>query len=225
MKNQRYLLCTFVLVSIMLSQCTAPEVQPSAFEIHPAFQIELAAAEPLVIDPVDMEFDENGQAYVLEMPGYPLRDEESRIVQLTDQDNDGRFDQRKVFATDLRFATSLLPYDGGVLVAAPPDLLFLKDTDKDGVADQRETLMSGFADDNLQHNFNGLTYGIDNWIYAANGGNGGRPYFIGKEEKKISIRGVDFRFNLKTKVIEIVGASSGGFEIAMDNYGRLFETH
>ncbi|MEO1216690.1 MAG: PVC-type heme-binding CxxCH protein [Bacteroidota bacterium] len=198
---------------------------PQGFEIHPDFRLEAVATEPLVFDPVDMEFDERGEAYVLEMPGYPLRDEESRLIHLIDENGDGIYDKRELYADSLFLASSFMPYRGGMLVASPPHLLFLKDEDGDGAADKKEILMEGFRVGNLQHNYNGLTYGLDNWIYAANGGNSGKPFFTGQEEKAIEMRGEDFRFDLDRKILERVGESSGGFELAFDNWGRMYETH
>ncbi|MCB0850818.1 MAG: dehydrogenase, partial [Bacteroidetes bacterium] len=198
---------------------------PSGFEINPDFQLELVAAEPLVLDPVDLEFDEAGRAYVIEMPGYPLSDEESRLVLLEDKDQDGIYDQRTVFADKLGVASSIMPYRQGILVASPPHLLFLKDTNGDHIADQREILMEGFDVGNLQHNYNGLTYGLDNWIYAATGGNSGAPYFVGHPESKLPLRDQDFRFDIERKILERVGRSSGGFEMALDHWGRMYGTH
>ncbi|MEZ4989921.1 MAG: c-type cytochrome [Saprospiraceae bacterium] len=198
---------------------------PDGFEIHPEFSLELVASEPLVVDPVAMQFDEYGRAFVLEMPGYPLHDEQSRLIMLEDRDGDGRFDHREVFADSLEMASSFLPYRGGMLVAAPPDLLFLKDTDNDNRSDQREVIMSGFSTGNLQHNYNGLNYGLDNWIYAANGGNSGKPYFVRDTNSRLDLRGDDFRFTVEPLQLERVGESSGGFGLAFDHWGHQFETH
>lgn len=198
---------------------------PPGFEIHPDFRLDLVAAEPLVFDPVDMEFDENGRAFVLEMPGYPLRDEDSRLVLLIDENDDGFYDRRHVYADDLGVASSFLPYNDGMLVAAPPKLVWLKDIDGDDIADERIALMDGFSAGNLQHNFNGLTYGLDNWIYAANGGNSGQPFFIETPAEKRPLRGEDFRFRIEEKILERVGESSGGFELAFDHWGHMYETH
>lgn len=195
------------------------------FQIDPQFNLHLAAAEPLVFDPVDMEFDEHGDAYVLEMPGYPLSDRDSRLILLRDDDEDGLFDERIVYADSLGVASSFLPYQDGMLIAAPPNLLWLKDNDGDKRADERQVILSGFAVDNLQHNFNGLTYGLDNWIYAANGGNDGEPYFISQPEAKVKLNGGDVKFNLATQQLERFGESSGGFELTFDQWGRLFENH
>lgn len=129
--------CTFYLFFLLaFSACQekGPAIPnaPEGFEIHPDFKLEAVAIEPLIFDPVDMEFDERGEAYVLEMPGYPLRDEESRLIHLIDEDSDGVFDKREVFADSLFLASSFMPYKGGMLVASPPHLLFLKDENGDG---------------------------------------------------------------------------------------------
>lgn len=211
---------------LLLAACQSNERDtPPGFEIHPEFQLELAAAEPMVFDPVDLEFDARGRAFVLEMPGYPLRDEDSRLILLKDEDGDGRYDRRHIYADTLGVASSFMPYRGGMLVAAPPKLIWLRDQDGDDVADQRIALMNGFSAGNLQHNFNGLSYGLDNWIYAANGGNSGQPFFVNKPEEKIDMRGDDFRFRLEGEQLERVGKSSGGFELAFDQWGRMYETH
>lgn len=195
------------------------------FQIEPGFTLERIAAEPLIKDPVDLEFNERGEAMVLEMPGYPFEDRQSRLLVLQDKNQDGIYDGSTVFAEGLQLANSFLPYQKGVLVAAPPYLLYLHDDDQNNVADQVDTLMGGFSTGNLQHNYNALTYGLDNWIYAANGGNDGKPYWWGDTSSTLDLRGQDFRFHLETRTLERLGESSGGFGLGMDEYGRLFETH
>lgn len=224
MNKDSYLIISLL---IFLASCQQKVIDSTleGFEIDPVFDITLVAAEPLVFDPVDMEFDEHGDAYVLEMPGYPFSDSDSRLILLKDNDNDGIFDERIVFADSLGIATSFMPYKGGMLVAAPPDLVWLKDKNADGKADERQVILTGFAVDNLQHNYNGLTYGLDNWIYAANGGNDGEPYFVNQVETKINLRGGDLKFHIPSQRLERFGESSGGFEFTFDQWGRLFENH
>ena len=213
-------------LALFLLTCRSDRQQTdNNFQIHPDFKIELVASEPLVMDPVDMEFDHHGAAYVLEMPGYPLSEDQSRIILLEDLDGDGVFDKRTLFSDSLTVATSLKTYQGGFLVAAPPDLLFISDTDGDKRADLRQVVMSGFTVDNTQHNFNGLTYGLDNWIYGANGGNSGSVFWTGREESPISLMYHDFRLKIEDQNFELTGTTSGGFELAMDNWGHIFGTH
>jgi putative membrane-bound dehydrogenase-like protein len=207
------------------AQAVSPDEALTTFELHPAMQIELVAYEPLITDPVDMEFDEQGRAYALEMPGYPFPTEAGRVVLLTDTDGDGIFDKRTVFAENFPVADSLMPYRGGLLVASPPDIIFVKDTTGDGVADHREVLLGGFANKNTQHNIGGLQYGLDNWVHGGNGGNGGKPYWPETPNEKLSLGWNDFRIDFERKKFEITGRSSGGFELAIDDWGHTFGTH
>ncbi len=221
------LLCYSFLITFVLCSCQekASEQTPDSFEIEDGFDLRLVAAEPLIRDPVDLEFNERGDALVLEMPGYPYEDRQSRLLVLKDNNADGTYDESIVFAEKLQLANSIMPYRKGVMVAAPPYLLFIRDEDQDYSPDVIDTLMGGFSTGNLQHNYNGLTLGPDGWIYAANGGNDGKPYWWGDSTSAMDLRGQDFRFNLDTRVMERLGESSGGFELAMDPFGRIFETH
>lgn len=221
-----------MLLSLTVTICMAvpPEEALSTFELHPDFKIELVANEPAIIDPVDMEFDAQGRMFVMEMPGYPFPGRSGNIVLLEDKDDDRVYESRKVFATGFDVATSLLAYEGGFLVASPPDILFLKDTDGDDVADVREVVLTGFTVDNQQHNINGLTLGLDNWIYIANGGNSGIVHFADTPDEKVAMRFDDLRFKWSSRedqprALEKFGRSSGGFGITHDNYGRWFSTH
>lgn len=215
---------TFIMMALVVMACST-QPAPPGFQLEAGFRLQLVASEPVIKDPVDFEFNEHGEAMILEMPGYPFEDQQSRIVILKDGDHDGVYESSQVFAEGLQLATSFLPYKKGVLVAAPPYLLHVKDLNGDQKADAVDTLMGGFSTGNLQHNYNGLTYGLDNWIYAANGGNSGQPYWWNDTTSRMDLRGDDFRIHLETKTIERIGESSGGFGLAMDEWGHVFETH
>ena len=114
---------------------------------------EIAAAEPQVIDPIAFCFDSAGDLYVVESPGYPHsgkglpESKLGRIVRLRDADQDGRFEQRTVFAQDFVFPNGIVPWNGGFFVTAAPNILYLKDTDGNGHADQRRVVLTGFNTD------------------------------------------------------------------------------
>jgi len=224
MQYRYFLFALASMLSTAHADAPDPEALLTSFVLHPDFELTLVASEPVVFDPVDIVFDELGRPFVVEMPGYPFK-EDGRIVMLGDADGDGSYETRNVFAEGVGQADSLLPFQGGFLVASPPALLFLKDTDGDGTADSRETLLRGFATGNPQHNYNGLSHGLDNWIYAANGGNGGAAHWPESRKEKTNLRDDDFRIDLRGKRIETVGSSTGGFEIALDAWGRYFATH
>ncbi|MCH7825722.1 MAG: hypothetical protein IH849_13050 [Acidobacteria bacterium] len=192
-------------------------------------RLELAASEPAVVDPIGVTFDADGRMYVVEMGDYPSRPEGSpplgRVKLLVDGDLDGYYETWTLFADGLQYPTSALPWRDGLLVTQPPDILFLRDTDGDGVADTREALLSGFPVGNTQHNINGLIWGLDNWVYAANGGNHGSGHPAGSPDDAVSIRGMDFRFRPDTRELETSYETSGGHGIAFDAWGRMFGTH
>src|SRR5688572_26728286 len=125
----------------------------ATFEIEPGFRIELVAIEPLVADPVAMEIDEYGRMYVVEMHGYPLDLSGSgKVMLLTDTNGDGRMDKSTVFAEGLKLPTGIMRWKKGVLVTDPPSVLYLEDTNGDGRADVKNTMLTGFAVSNPQHN-------------------------------------------------------------------------
>jgi hypothetical protein len=111
------------LLALLLSNSFNDPSTPEGFQIENGFSLEKVASEPLIIDPVDLEFNENGDAMVLEMPGYPFGKKQSRILILKDKNQDGVYDTSMVYAENLRLANSFMPYKKGVLVAAPPYLL------------------------------------------------------------------------------------------------------
>ena len=156
----------------------SPESALETFELAPGFDIEVFVAEPLIRDPVAMEVDEDGRIFVVEMGGYPLNTEPiGRIRLLLDQDGDGLPDESRVFADGLVLPTGVMRWKKGILVTAAPDLIYLEDSDGDGQADVRKTVLTGFAFANPQHTVNLPIYGLDNWIYLAHEGSFGAVIF------------------------------------------------
>lgn len=148
----------------------SPELQKALadFELADGFTVELVAAEPLIADPVAMEIDENGRLFVVEMHGYPLDLAGSgKVKMLTDTNGDGYPDKSTVFADKLVLPTGIMRWKNGFIVTDAPDVLYLEDTDGDGKADIRKSMLTGFALSNPQHNLNTPVLGLDNWIYLG----------------------------------------------------------
>ena len=147
--------------------------------------MELVAAEPLVQSPVAAAFDDDGNLYVAEMRDYPYKPRPGKtplgtVRLLRDTDGDGRFDAeprlRRRPALGRRASRR---WKGGVFVAAPPDIWYLKDTDGDHRADVRRKVFTGFGTQNQQAMLNNLTWGLDHKIYGVDVGQrrrrSGRP--------------------------------------------------
>src|SRR5579872_5894631 len=122
--------------------------------------------------------------YVVEMSDYPVAETGGKIKQLVDRDVDGVYETAQVFADGLKFPNGALPWKGGLLVTCAPDILFLKDNDGDGRADERKVILTGFAEGNQQLRMNGLFWGLDNWVYGANGRSGGTIRRPGERPEK-----------------------------------------
>src|SRR6185295_9591112 len=119
----------------------------NTFQLRKGFRLELVAAEPLVTDPIAIAFDEDGRLFVVEMKDYPDGGQQpfGQITRLEDKDGDGRFENSTVFAKGLRWPSAIHCYAGGILVGSVPDLIYYKDTDDDGVADEKEVVLTGWG--------------------------------------------------------------------------------
>ncbi|MER3415097.1 MAG: dehydrogenase [Gemmataceae bacterium] len=174
----------------------------------PGYEVELVAAEPLVVDPVAIHWGPDGRLWVCEMHDYPEGIDGKyapggRIRLLEDTDGDGRWDRATLFADRLPFPTGLLPWQQGVLICAAPDILYAEDADADGRAERIEKVYSGFATHNYQARVNSLEYGLDGWIYGACGLFGGatiRSYASGGSVFALGDR--DFRIRPADGAIE-----------------------
>ncbi|MEO7415294.1 MAG: c-type cytochrome [Opitutaceae bacterium] len=189
----------------------SPQEEAATFKLAPGYRAELVAAEPLLGDPVAMQFAPDGRLWVIEMRGYmPNVDgvgesEPVGIISvLTDTDGDGRFDQRSVFADKLVMPRAIALVADGVLIAEPPRLWFLRDTNGDGKADEKTEIANDYGPvDNPEHSANGLLRAMDNWIYSA----------------KHNVR---FRWQGGKTFIREDTIPRGQWGIAQDDVGRIY---
>ena len=173
---------------------------------RPGFQVELMAAEPLVMDPVDIQWGPDGKAWVVEMTDYPMGMAEDghvgppqplgkpggRVRFLEDTDGDGRYDKSTVFLEPVAFPSGVMPWRKGVIVTAAPETFYAEDTNGDGRADVHRTLFFGFREGNQQHRVNHPRWGLDNWVHLANGDSGG-AIKSAKTGEVVNISGRDLR--------------------------------
>ncbi|MCC7009459.1 MAG: c-type cytochrome [Acidobacteria bacterium] len=176
-------LCVAAAVTLSARQTVPPPVRTPAGEIATfalpvGYRVELVAAEPLVQDPVAIDWDADGRLWVVEMPGYMTdiraSDEHAptgRVVVLEDADADGRMDRRTVFADGLVLPRAIKVLERGVLVGEPPYLWLMRDENGDFRADSRLLVTDryGRRDAVVEHNLNSLTWTLDNWIHTSEG--------------------------------------------------------
>src|SRR5829696_8042712 len=137
----------------------APVLTPAqtlaSYRLPAGYRLELVAAEPLVQDPVAIDFDADG-----------------RMVVVEDTNDDGKMDRKTIFLDSLVLPRSVKVLEHGVLVAETPNLWLARDTNGDLEADSKTLVRDdyGTKQSNPEHNANGLVWGIDNWIHNANYG-------------------------------------------------------
>jgi len=208
-----------------------------SFTVPKGYHVEVVAAEPLIVDPVNFAVGADGRLWVAEMSDYPRgkRDQQlpkekrktfwdgpadGKIKVLSDTNGDGKYDKAVVFAKDLGFPNGVYPWNGGVLVTVAPDIIFLKDTTGDGKADHRELLYTGFAEDNPQHRISGFSYALNHSLHLGNGHAGGVVTCL-KTGDKINMSGRDVCVYPDSGKLETVSGSSQ-YGRCRDDFGNWF---
>ncbi len=231
--------------STTFAQGYAPDVAAQKMTVADGFQVKLVASEPLVRQPVCIEFDDRGRLWVIQylqypnpaglkrvsvdrysrtvydrVPDPPPKGEKGadRITILEDTDGDGRMDRGKDFVNGLNLASGLAFGHGGVYVLNVPYLLFYSDRNRDDVPDgDPEVLLTGFGMEDAHSVANSLTWGPDGWLYGCQG-----------STVTAKIRGIEFqqgvwRYHPLSGKFELFcegGGNSWGLDF--DRAGNLF---
>ena len=223
----------------------APDEAARHMTVPEGLKVELVAAEPLVRQPVAMEFDDRGRLWVIQYLQYPnpaglervkvdrySRTEydrlpkpppqgprgADRITILADADGDGRCDSGKDFVAGLNLASGLALGHGGAYVLQVPYLLFYADRDGDDAPDgDPEVLLTGFGMQDAHSVANSLTWGPDGWLYGCQG-----------STVTSTIRGIEFqqgvwRYHPPSRRFELFCEGGGNaWGLDFDAHGNLF---
>jgi mono/diheme cytochrome c family protein len=158
------------------SPVLSPEDEMKTFFMPPGYHVELVASEPMIEEPILIDWDADGRMWVIEERGYMQdlpatnqRDPIGRISVLEDTNGDGKMDKKTVFMDGLVLPRALKVLDHGVLIGEPPHLWLARDTNGDLKADTRELVVDTYGQElgNIEHNANSLTWAIDNWMYTS----------------------------------------------------------
>ncbi len=233
------------LATTAFGQGYSPDEAVKRMKVADGFEVSVVASEPLVRQPVAMEFDDRGRLWVIQYLQYPnpagLKRVQvdrfsrtkydrvpepppkgqrgaDRITILEDTDGDGRMDRGKDFIDGLNLTTGIAFGHGGVFVLNVPYLLFYPDKNRDDVPDgDPEVLLSGFGMEDAHSVANSLTFGPDGWLYGCQG-----------STVTANVRGIEFqqgvwRYHPLTRAFELFcegGGNSWGLDF--DRVGHLF---
>ncbi len=255
MRLVRMFIAGIVLVPSMVPEIPAQDLdrtsayspEAAAKRMTPAAGLRVApyASEPLITQPVCIEFDDRGRLWAIQYLQYPnpaglsrvkvdrfsrtiydRRPEppprgpkgNDRITILENTDNDGVADRAKDFATGLNLTSGIAFGHGGVFVLQVPYLLFYPDKNRDDVPDDDpEVLLTGFGMEDAHSVANSLTWGPDGWLYGLQG-----------STVTANIRGIEFqqgiwRYHPITKEFELFAEGGGNmWGLDFDRQGRLF---
>jgi len=199
----------------------------NTFRLKAGFRLELVAAEPLVTEPIALAFDEDGRLFVVEMSDFPESDKQhhGQVKRLEDTDGDGRFDKSTVFADGLRWPSAVHCYGGGVFVGAVPDLFFYKDTNDDGVADEKRVVLTGWGNRagtlDAEGVFGSLAWGLDNQIHGLVNRFAGVITNPNNPAAKPVTLGGNFAFDPRTMTL-VAEAGEGQYGMGYNDDGRQF---
>ena len=207
--------------------------------------VNLFAAEPMLRQPVSIEFDDRGRLWVIQYLQYPNPEGlkrvavdrysrtaydripeppprgpkgSDRITILEDADGDGRAERSHDFVTGLNLASGLAFGYGGVFVLQAPYLLFYSDRDGDDRPDgDPEVLLTGFGMEDAHSVANSLTWGPDGWLYGLQGST------VTAKVREIEFQQGVWRYHPRIKRFELFCEGGGNmWGLDFDRHGQLF---
>lgn len=219
--------------TIRASEFRSPAQELQGFHVPKGFQVDLVASEPQIAKPMNLAFDTQGRLWVSQSTLYPFpastnsttnTETGDSIVRLEDRDHDGSFETRNLFADGLNIPIGVLPYGDGVLAFSIPNIYYLRDTDADGICDQREIILGPFDTSRDTHGMvNALRDGRDGWIYACHGFNN-ISKIQGTDGHSVELTsGNVFRFKPDGSRVELYTQGQvNPFGMTQDQYGFWF---
>jgi putative membrane-bound dehydrogenase-like protein len=230
----------------------SPDETVKSMTVAPGLQVELFAAEPMVINPTSMDVDHLGRVWVVEAVNYrnkmfkkPLnRPAGDRIQILVDKDGDGKADEAITFyqgpelygPIGICVAASPNPEKKGafsykVFVCQSPDILVFEDKDGDGKADgPPKKFLTGFNGFDHDHGVHGINIGPDGKLYFTVGDTGvnGLQSSDGKGRKfykgeKDCQAGTVWRCDMDGKNLELIAHNfRNNYECCVNSFGEVW---
>jgi putative heme-binding domain-containing protein len=214
---------------IRASEPLTPTEEAEQLFVPAGFQVDLVASEPDIAKPLNLAFDPRRRLWVSHSVEYPFAapkdaPHRDRISIITDTDGDGIPETASMFADGLNIPIGLCPYGDGVICFSVPNILFIHDTNGDGIEDGREVLYGPFDTTRDTHGMcNGFRRGHDGWIYACHGFNN-QSTVSGRDGHTVTMKsGNVFRFRPDGSRIEhFTIGQVNPFGMAIDRFGDIF---
>jgi len=193
--------------------------------LRQGFQADLWAADPQILKPISMTFDERGRLWIAETVDYPNELQKAgegrdRIKICEDTDGDGKADKFTIFADKLSIPTGLCHANGGLIVIEGGQTLFLRDTDGDDKADERKVLFKGWGMSDTHATASNIRFGHDNWVWGVVGYSG-FDGDVGGKRVKFGM-GV-FRFKADGSALEFIRSSNNNtWGLGLSEDGLVF---
>ncbi|MDB4408902.1 hypothetical protein N9165_02415, partial [Akkermansiaceae bacterium] len=189
------------------------EDSQKSIELQDDYSLDLVLSDPHIHEPVAMAWDGNGRLYVVEMRTY-MQDADatgekkpsSRISRHEDTTGDGVYDKHSIFIDNLLLPRMVLPLDDRIMVGVTDtlDLWTYRDSDDDGVADEKVKIYEGGRrGGNMEHQPSGLVWNLDNSIY-------------------ITYENKSYRFTDEKLEVETLPRGGGQWGLGQDDFGRLY---
>ena len=225
----------------------SPESALKQFAVHPELKVELFAAEPMVMNPTNIDVDHLGRVWVCEAVNYrnqirngdmQQREEGDRISVLEDSDGDGHADKQTVFyqGHEIDSPHGICVLGNRVLVSVGDKVLSFVDTNGDLRPDDNSILFSGIGGTQHDHGIHAFVFGPDGKLYF-NFGNEGRQLLDGKGKPVIDRsghevrpdrpyqQGMVFRCNLDGSQLETLAWNfRNPWEVCVDSWGRIWQS-
>ena len=225
-------------------QADSVQTKVSTLQVPAGLELKLFAAEPMLINPTNIDVDSKGRVWVLEAYNYrpgingnPTNPQGDRILILEDTDGDGQADSRKIFyqSPEINSPLGIAVLDSMVIVSQSPYIWKMFDDNRDGKADRKEVMFSGIGGEQHDHGAHAFTFGPDGKLYFNIGNEGkqlldakGNPVLdqdgdpIGPKKYR---QGMVFRCNLDGSQVEVLGHNfRNNYEVAVDSYGALWQS-
>lgn len=243
-----------MLISLMAGPVRGQAVESRAAEdasgqlqVADGLQVQLFAAEPLLVNPADIDVDHLGRVWVVEIVNYrrfrnsdqPPRPEGDRILVLDDTDGDGQADRQRVYyqGTDMNRGHGICVLGDRVLVSCANEIFYLFDDDGDLRADRKEILFTDISQHDHDHALHACVFGPDGKLYF-NFGNA----TTGLKDKHGNVvvdlagnevqahrnpyqEGMVIRANLDGSEVETLAWNfRNPWEVAIDSFGTLWQS-